>query len=146
MFDFNDTEACHLSEIYDDYEGYSSYQEYIAESEYRRANTIATIAGIDDRYYARKKVSRKQRKAEIERKDRLNRAWQKKDLFVIIQDSRRDGTTLMLVDRRKSKEYWWTHDFSLAYKGKREDMEKAARKLHRNNVRVVSYKTYFNNL
>lgn len=55
MFDFNDTEACHLSEIYDDYEGYSSYQEYIAESEYRRANTIATIAGIDDRYYARKK-------------------------------------------------------------------------------------------
>nr|DAX44856.1 MAG TPA: hypothetical protein [Caudoviricetes sp.] len=146
MFDFNDTEACHLSEIYDDYEGYSSYQEYIAENEYRRANTIATLAGLDERHYSRKKVSRKQRKAEIERKDRLNRAKQKKDLFVIIQDSRRDGTTLMLVDRRKSKEYWWTHDFSLAYKGRREDMEKAARKLHMNNVRVVSYETYFNNL
>lgn len=146
MFDFNDTEACHLSEIYDDYEGYSSYQEYIAESEYRRANTIATIAGLDERHYSRKKERRKERKAEIERKDRLNRAKQKKDLFVIIQDSRKDGTTLMLVDRRKSKEYWWTRDFSLAYKGKREDMEKAARKLHMNNVRVVSYETYFNNL
>ena len=37
--------------------------------------------------------------------------------YVIIQDSRKDNTTLMLVDRRKSKKYWWTHDFSLAYKG-----------------------------
>lgn len=146
MFDFNDTEACHLSENYDDYEGCSSYQEYIAENEYRRANVITTIAGLDERHYARKKERRKRRKAEIERKDRLNKEKQKKDLFVIIQDSRRDGTTLMLVDRRKSKEYWWTRDFSLAYKGRREGMEKAARKLHMNNVRVVSYETYFNNL
>ncbi len=146
MFDFNDTEACHLSEIYDDYEGYSSYQEYIAENEYRRANVITTITGLDERHYSRKKERHKRRKAEIERKDRLNREKQKDDLFVIIQDSRKDGTTLMLVDRRKSNEYWWTRDFSLAYKGKREDMEKAARKLHMNNVRVVSYETYFNNL
>lgn len=145
MFDFNDTEACHLSEIYDDYEGYSSYQEYIAENEYRRANVITTITGLDERHYARKKERRKRRKAEIERKDRLNREKQK-DLFLIIQDSRKDDTTLMLVDRRKSKEYWWTHDFSLAYKGKKEDMEKVAQKLHKNNVRVVSYETYFNNL
>lgn len=55
MSDFNDTEACHLSEIYDDYEGCSSYQEYIAENEYRRANVITTIAGLDERHYSREK-------------------------------------------------------------------------------------------
>ena len=50
----------------------------------------------------------------------------------------------MLVDRRKSKKYWWTHDFSLAYKGNKEDMEKVASKLKKNNVRVINYTEYFN--
>lgn len=68
-----------------------------------------------------------------------------KALFLVIQNSRSDDTTLMLVDRRKSKEYWWTHDFSLAYKGSKEDMRKVANRLHRNNVRVVSYQEYLNN-
>lgn len=146
-FDFNDTEACHLSEIYDDYEGYHDYQEYIAEQEYERANTIATLAGIDEDYYTCQRGRRKRRKAAIERKDILNRYKQKKgnkDLFVVIQDSRNDDTTLMLVDRRKSKEYWWTHDFSLAYKGSKEEMEKVANRLRRNNARVVSYQEYLN--
>nr|DAG98475.1 MAG TPA: hypothetical protein [Crassvirales sp.] len=52
----------------------------------------------------------------------------------------------MLVDRRKSKGYWWTHDFSIAYKGNKEDMKKAAKKLKKNNVRVVSYEKYLNSL
>lgn len=44
----------------------------------------------------------------------------------------------MLVDRRKSKLYWWTHDFSLAYKGNKSEMEKVAYRLKKNNVRVIS--------
>ena len=52
----------------------------------------------------------------------------------------------MLVDRRKSKEYWWTHDFSLAYKGNKEDMEKVASKLRKNNVRVVCYAEYITSI
>lgn len=126
------TEAEHLSEIYDDYEANTSYAEYIAEREFDRLHTIATLAGIDTTMHSRRK------------KLRLNK--KEKDLFLIIQDSRKDGTTLMLVDRRKSKEYWWTHDFSLAYKGRREDMEKAARKLHKNNARVVRLEAYLNSL
>lgn len=122
------TEAEHLSEIYDDYEANSSYAEYIADREYERLCTLQNLAGT--------RVCRKKR--------RLN----KKDmgLYLVIQDSRKDNTTLILVDRRKSKSYWWTHDFSLAYKGKKEDMKKAAKKLQMNNVRVVSYETYLNSL
>lgn len=145
-FDFYDTEACHLSEIYDDYEANMSYEEYIAEQEYERVNTIATLAGLDEDYYTRQKERRKRRKQEIERKDRLNREKQRNDLFVIVQDSRKDDTTLMLVDRRKSKEYWWTHDFSFAYKGTKEDMEKVASKLRKNNVRVVCYAEYITSI
>lgn len=63
-------------------------------------------------------------------------------MFLIIQDSRKDNTTLMLVDRRKSKKYWWTHDFSIAYTGTKNEMDKAVKKLKYNNVRVVSYKEY----
>lgn len=145
LYDF-ESEADRMEEMYLDDEAGMALSEYVAEAEYKRANTLATLAVLDDDYYTRQRKRRKKRKAEIERKDRLNREKQKGDLFVIIQDSRKDGTTLMLVDRRKSKEYWWTHDFSLAYKGRREYMEKAARELHMNNIRVVSYETYFNNL
>ena len=121
-----------------------SFEEEIAEAKYQRANTLATLAGLDEDYYTRQRERRKRRKKEIERKDGLNREIQKKDLFLIIQDSRKDDTTLMLVDRRKSKKYWWTHDFSLAYKGCKADMDKVASKLKNNNVRVVSYNDYLN--
>ena len=141
-FDYNDTEAAHLEDIYSGFEGRMSFEEEIAEAEYQRANTLATLAGLDEDYYTRLREKRKHRKQEIERKDRLNRERQKHGLFVIIQDSRKDDTTLMLVDRRKSKQYWWTHDFSLAYKGCKADMDKVASKLKNNNVRVVSYNEY----
>lgn len=145
LYDF-ESEADRMEEMYLDDEAGMALSEYVAEAEYKRANTLATLAGLDDDYYTRQRKRRKKRKAEIERKDRLNREKQKDDLFVIIQNSRKDDTTLMLVDRRKSKEYWWTHDFSLAYKGKKKDMENVVKKLRKNNVRVVSYKSYFNRL
>lgn len=125
------TEAEHLSEIYCDFDGeYDA--EYIARMENERLHTIATLAGIDTTTHSHRK------------KRCLNK--KEKGLYLIIQDSRKDNTTLMLVDRRKSKKYWWTHDFSLAYKGKKKDMENVAKKLRKNNVRVVSYETYFNSL
>lgn len=52
----------------------------------------------------------------------------------------------MLVDRRKSKRYWWTHDFYLALKGNKKEIKKVASKLKRNNVRIISYTKYFNSL
>lgn len=126
------TEAEHLSEIYDDYEANMNYAEYIAEREFDRLHTITTLAGIGTTIRSHRK------------KHCLNK--KEKGLYLIIQNSRKDNTTLMLVDRRKSKKYWWTHDFSLAYKGKKKDMENVAKKLRKNNVRLVSYETYFNSL
>lgn len=144
-FDYNDTEAAHLGDIYSSFESRMSFEEEIAEAEYQRANTIATLVGLDDDYYTRQRERKRNMKMEIERKDMLNRERQKKtskDLFVIIQDSRKDNTTLMLVDRRKSKEHWWTRDFTLAYKDSKENMEKVADRLKKNNVRIVSYQEY----
>ena len=66
----------------------------------------------------------------------------KSNVYVIIQDSRKNDTTLMLVDRRKSKKYWWTHDISIAYKGSKKEMKKVASKLSKNNVRIVEIKYY----
>nr|DAK56585.1 MAG TPA: hypothetical protein [Caudoviricetes sp.] len=126
------TEAEHLSEIYDDYEANISYAEYMAEREFERLHTIANLAGIDTATHSHRKRHRLKKN--------------NKNLYLVIQDSRKDNTTLMLVDRRKSKKYWWTHDFSIAYKGKKEDMENVVKKLRKNNVRVVSYKSYFNSL
>lgn len=121
------TEAEHLSEIYDDYDARYD-DEYIADREYERLYTLQNLAGT--------RVCKKKRR--LNKKD--------KNLYLIIQDSRKDNTTLMLVDRRKSKSYWWTHDFSIAYKGNKEDMKKAAGELKKNNVRVVSYEKYLNSL
>lgn len=146
-FDYYDTEAAHLGDIHSGFENPDvSFEEELAEAEYQRVNTIATLAGLDEDYYARQKERHKRRKQEIEKKDRLNREKQRNDLFVIVQDSRKDDTTLMLVDRRKSKKYWWTHDFSLAYKGLKEEMEKVASKLKKNNVRVVSCAEYITSI
>lgn len=138
-FDYNDTEAAHLEDMHVGFEARDMrFEEEIAEAEYQRANTIVTLAGLDEDYYARQKERLKRRKQAIERKDRLNREKQRNDLFVIVQDSRKDDTILMLVDRRKSKLYWWTHDFSLAYKGNKSEMDKVAYRLKKNNVRVIS--------
>lgn len=52
----------------------------------------------------------------------------------------------MLVDRRKSKEYWWTWDQSIALKGSKKFMDKVVSKLTRNNARVISCDRYLNNL
>ena len=68
------------------------------------------------------------------------------ELYIVIQDSRKGGTPLMLVDRKKSKNYWWTHDQSIALKGSKKYMDKVVSKLKRNNARVVSYGKYFNSL
>ena len=121
------TEAEHLSEIYDDYDARYD-DEYIADMEYERLYTLQNLAGT--------RVCKKKRC--LNKKD--------KNLYLIIQDSRKDNTTLMLVDRRKSKSYWWTHDFSIAYRGNKENMKKADKKLKKNNVRVVSYEDYLNSL
>lgn len=152
MSDFNETEAFHLGDIYaglgEDNDGLT-FEECVAEAEYEKASTLATLVGLDEDCYTRQIESRKSRKKGIERKDRINRKKQKKgnkDLFIVIQDSRKDDTTLMLVDRRKSKEYWWTHDFSLAYKGSKEDMERISKRLNKNNARVIGYKEYLNSL
>lgn len=121
------TEAEHLAEIYDDYDARYD-DEYIADMEYERLCTLQNLAGT--------RVCKK--------KCRLNKEG--KNLYLIIQDSRKYNTTIMLVNRRKSKGYWWTHDFSIAYKGNKEGMKKAAKKLKRNNVRVVNYEKYLNSL
>lgn len=68
------------------------------------------------------------------------------ELYIVIQDSRKESTPLMLVDRKKSKNYWWTHDQSIALKGSKKYMDKIVSKLKRNNARVVSYGKYFNSL
>lgn len=144
-FDYNDTEAAHLEDMYIGFEGRMNFEEEIAEAEYQRANTLATLLGLDDGCYTHQRKKGKSRKKAIERKVQSNKEKQKKQnegLFVVIQDSRKDDTTLMLVDRRKSKQYWWTHDFSLAYKGCKDDMDKVAGRLKKNNVRVVNYNEY----
>lgn len=74
------TEAEHLAEIYNDWD--AEYDvEYIAKREYERLHTLTTLAGIDVN----------SNKCRLNKKD--------KSLYLIIQDSRKDNTTLMLVDR-----------------------------------------------
>ena len=116
-------EGEHLSEIYVAFDGHGSFEEELAEHQYRREETLATLCGLGTSYRPTK------------RKD--------KKVYIVIQDSRKDNTVLLLVDRRKSKEYWWTHDLSLAYKGSKEDMNRIVKKLTKNNARVISYSEYF---
>lgn len=115
------SEAEALADMYgDDFDGTA---EWIARKQSDRLHTIAVLSGICDHKPTRKQVTNEK--------------------FVIVQDSRKDGTSLMLVDRRKSKKFWWTHDFSLALKGCKSEMQKVANKLKHNNVRVLSYNQYF---
>lgn len=118
-----ESEGDYLSGIYEDFDGHDSFEYELAERQYRRGETLATLCGLGTSYRPTK------------RKD--------KKVYMIIQDSRKDNTVLLLVDRRKSKEYWWTHDLSLAYKGSKEDMNKIVKKLTKNNVRVISCSEYY---
>lgn len=68
------------------------------------------------------------------------------ELYLIIQNSRKDDTALMLVDRRKSKKYWWTHDFSIALKGNKKEMKKVVSKLKKNSARIIPYAMYLNSI
>lgn len=115
------TEADALSDMYVDYEcndlarRAKSDEEALAELIYHREHMLNTlIGGVDN--------------------------TPKK--YVIVQQSRKDSTTLMLVDRRKSRDYWWTHDFSIALVGTRRVMRKRLKSLRYNNVRLVEYNKY----
>lgn len=127
------TEAHCQSSMWDGYDEYynsHSDEEAIAEMEWERANTLCILSG-------RMRDSTKyQHKSHLSRND---------NKFVIIQDSRKDNTNLLLVDRCKSKNYWWTHDLSIALIGTKEEMDKVVKKLRYNNPRVISIDQYFNN-
>lgn len=113
------SEAEALSEMYDD--DFDGTAAWIAEKQYQRENTLANLMGLSENSFKKPKDKSK---------------------YIIIQDSRKDDTTLMLVDRQKSKKYWWTHDFSLVLKGSLSEMKKVANRLKQNNVRVVEYNEY----
>lgn len=66
------------------------------------------------------------------------------DSYVIVQNSRKDNTILMLADRRKTTKFWWTRDPLLALKSTKETMEKIVKKLHHNKVRVIKFNHYIN--
>lgn len=88
----------------------------------------------------------KARNAEIlrNRRDLLHKNNIGKDEYIIICDARKDSicNTLMYVDRRKNKSYWWTHDISIVLHGTFEEMYNVASRLKYNNPRVVSVKKY----
>jgi len=65
-----------------------------------------------------------------------------KGLYFIIQDCRKGTGSLMLVDRRKSKEFFWTHDCRIALKCPKEQAQKIAGRLKYNRVRIVKCTTY----
>lgn len=65
--------------------------------------------------------------------------------FAIIQDARKGASLgiqfLALVDRAKSRRHWWTSDnanIALCYR-KKAAADFAAKRLKRNNARVVSF-------
>ena len=62
MSDFDETEAFHLGDIYaglgENNDGLT-FEECVAEAEYKRVNTLATLAGLDDDYYTRQRKRRK---------------------------------------------------------------------------------------
>ncbi len=111
MFDFDDTEAAHLSEIYDDLEAYyEPYDEY------------------EKREYIREKEN--------------NFLQRDKGKYVIVQNAKRNKQVvhkLYLVDRRKTKRWWWTFNgfYALTFDSK-EIAEKYANKYH--NCYVIQIK------
>ncbi|MBQ9821791.1 MAG: hypothetical protein IJM58_06680 [Muribaculaceae bacterium] len=114
-FDFYDTEAAHLAEIYDGddayFEEYSTYEkrEYIADKE-----------------------------------NRFNR--QDVGKYVVVQTPRKNKKVmrrLYLVDRNKTKRFWWSHDalYAMVFNDK-SAAELQAKRYKYNNTRVVEIKSY----
>lgn len=132
MFD-NDygTEAEHLSEIYDGVEWDDEERDayYELQREWRP-------------------TTRNQRKKKKKQEQRMIKELPKlfakhcEELYYIIQDSRIDNTTLMLVDRRKSKQYFWTHDHSIALTCQKAMAEQILSKLKFNSARMVKVQEY----
>ena len=113
-FDFYDTEACHLSEIYDGAEGriYDDFEPY----------------------------STAEKRAYIAAKERR---FKKEDIgkFVIVQTPQIRKATikrLYLVDRSKTKRFWWSHDaiYAMVFNDKTA-AEFQANKYKYNNAKVV---------
>lgn len=126
------TEAYYQSSVWDGYdEYYNSYstEEAIAEMEWERANTLCILSG--------RKVINIGHQHKPHSSKNINK-------FVIVQDNRKDDKNLLLVDRRKSKDYWWTHDLSIALTGTKEEMNKVLKNLQYNNPRVISINQYLN--
>lgn len=113
-FDFWDTEAGHLTEIYDGAEGriYDDFEPY----------------------------STAEKRAYIAAKERR---FKKEDIgkFVIVQIPRLRKKTvkrLYLVDRSKTKRFWWSHDavYAMVFNNK-SAAEFQAGKYKHNDIKVV---------
>lgn len=115
-------EAEYQSSIGEGIDEYGSSKYAIAEYAYRRLNILSNLAGP--------------KKCRIKKKKK----WDNK--YAIVQDSRKDNKRLLLVDRNKSKEYWWTHDLSIALVGTKEEMDNIIKKLRYNNPQVISINQY----
>lgn len=112
-FDFDDTEACHLSEIYDGADGY--YDDF---EPYSTAEKRAYIAAKECRF----------KKEDIGK-------------FVVVQIPRLRKKTvkrLYLVDRSKTKRFWWSHDavYAMVFNNK-SAAEFQAGKYKHNDIKVV---------
>ena len=122
MFDFDDTEAAHLSEIYDDCE-------------------------IESRSY-----SLSERKDYISAKGRCFRDKDiGKYVVVQTPRNKRVMSKMFLVDRKITKRFWWSPDsyYAMIFE-KKEAAELQAKKYKYNNVRVkqitkdMAYIKWFN--
>lgn len=117
------------------------FENYFTEAE-------ALDGYMDEGYLDDLAFKRKFNNSSIFTNSRVNKnhIGKNSELYLIIQNSRKDDTSLMLVDRRKSKKYWWTHDFSIALKGNKKEMKKVVSKLKKNSARIIPYTIYFNSL
>lgn len=113
-FDFWDTEAGHLSEIYDD-------------DERRCSDGFEPYSTVERRAY----IAAKERR------------FKKEDIgkFVVVQTPRKRNKVvkcLYLVDRSKTKRFWWSHDaiYAMVFNDK-TTAEFQANKYKYNNAKVV---------
>lgn len=115
-------EAEYQSSVLEGIDEYGSTEHNIAEYVYRRLDILSNLAGPKKRHIKKKK--------KLDNK------------YVIVQDNRKNNKCLLLADRNKSKEYWWTHDLSIALIGTKEEMDNVIKKLRYNNPRVISINQY----
>lgn len=115
MIDFDDTEAAHLAEIYDD-----------------SCEIFEPYTNSEKRDYIRAK----------------NCCFRKQDIgkFVVVQNPRRNKSVmklLYLVDRKKTKRFWWSHEASYAMVfDKKSAAEVQANRYRFNKARVVEIKSH----